>query len=169
MTSFAAPSDLLVRYDARTLGDLVADDGVRVPESALATNAKLTALLSTATGEIKSAVLRSDRYKVADLEALTGESLQYLVDLTCRIAFWRLWQRKPYADDQNRMEAKKSCDEALELLQSGARIFDVQTVREAGTPYVETVTRTEIADNWHLVADQCRGRFFPARRSYANR
>lgn len=169
MTAFATPADMLIRYDARTLGDLCSDSGVRLQESELTANAKLIALLSSATGQIKSAVLRGERYKVEDLEALTGESLAYLVDLTCRIAFWLLWQRKPYADDQQRLEAKKAYDESLELLQNGSHVFEITSAMDAGTPHVETVTRTEIANNWNLVADRCRGRFFPARRTYANR
>jgi hypothetical protein len=169
MAAFATTADMLLRYDARTLGDLCSDVGTRIPEALLVSDPKLVALLDTATGQIKAAVLRGDRYKTVDLESLTGESREYLVDMTCRIAFWLLWQRKPYSDDQNRMEAKKGADEALELLRTGAHVFDVDTAIEAGKPYVETVTRTEIANNWNLVADRCRGRFFPARRTYANR
>lgn len=168
MTAYATPADLIVRYDVRTLGDLCSDDGNRVPQALLATNTKLEALLSTASGQINAAVMRGDRYTAADLASLSGESQQYLVDLTCRIAFWLLWQRRPYSDDQNRMEAKKSADEALELLRTGAQVFEIDTVIEAGKPKVDTVSRTEITNNWNLVADRCRGRFFPVRRSYAN-
>lgn len=169
MTAFATPADMLVRYDVRTLGDLCSDGRGRIQEAELASNSILTALLNEATGQVKAAVLRGDRYKVEDLDALTGESKAYLSGLTCRIAFWLLWQRKPYTDEQQRLEAKKGSDESLELLQNGSHVFEIDTAIDAGVPYVETVTRTDISNNWALVADQCRPRFFPARRSYANR
>lgn len=169
MAAFATPADLLLRYDVRTLGDICSDDGIRVSETNLLTDQKVTTALDSATGQIMAAVLRGERYTAADLATMTSESRDYLKDLTCRIAFWLLWQRKPYPDDQNRMEAKKNADEALELLRTGQHIFDIAETIEAGKPDVETVTRTEIADYWNLFVDRARGRYYPSRRSYADR
>lgn len=169
MAAFATPTDFLNRYDVRTVGDICSDDGTRVTESALATNDKLTTALNTATGQILAAVLQGERYTAADLAAMTGESAAYLTDLTCRIAFWLLWQRKPYTDDQQRMEAKERADQALELLRTGAHVFDITANKEAGRANIDTVTRTEIQDNWELFVDKARGHFYPARRTYARR
>lgn len=170
MTSFADSDDMVARYDVRTLGDLCSDtDGVRITKDGLVTNPKMTAALSTATGRVIATALRAKRYSRADLEGLTGESQQYLIDIVCRIAFYALWQRKPYSEDQQRVEAKKAYDDALEEVGSGHAIFDVEAVKSAGIPKVETVTRTEIQSDWALVVDQARGRFYPRRRSYRNR
>src|SRR3990167_6702051 len=119
MTAFATPADMIARYDVNTLGDICSDDGIPVTTAKLITNTKLTTALNTATGRIKAATLRAARYTVDDLDDLTGESKAYLSDLTCRIAFWYLWQRKPYADDQQRSEIKAQADEALGVLRSG--------------------------------------------------
>jgi phage gp36-like protein len=169
MTAFATAADMIARYDARTLGDLVTDDGNQVAENALAANPKMTAALATATGQIKAAVLRAERYTTAELEALTGESQQYLKDLTCQIAFWCLWRRRPYIDDQQRNEVKASADEALELLRTGAHVFDIDRQKDAGTPKVETITRAEVENDWSLFVDQARGNFYPRRRTYKQR
>jgi hypothetical protein len=169
MAAFAAPADLILRYDVRTLGDLCSDDGTRVTQANLATDQKVEMALDTATGQIMAAVLRGERYTAADLAALTSESADYLKDLTCRIAFWLLWQRKPYTDDKQRMEAKESSDKALEMLRTGQHIFDIAATIEATKPDVETVTRVEVADEWGLFVDRARGRFYPSRRTYRDR
>lgn len=169
MAALAISADMVKRYDARTLGDLCSDDGNQVSEQALVTNAKMTAALSTATGHFLAAVLRAERYTRNELEALTGDSKEYLKDLICQIAFWGLWRRKPYTDDQQRADAKAAADEALELMRTGAHVFDIDRQKDAGTPKVETVTRVEIENDWSLMVDQARGRFFPRRRTYKNR
>lgn len=160
---------MCARFDARTLGDVCADNGVQVTEAGLKTNKKMLAALNSATGRIVATVLRAKRYTREDLNGLTGESLDYLKDLTCRIAFWKLWQRKPYSEEQQRPDAKQDHDSALEELGSGHAIFEVASVIEAGIPRVETVTRTEIERDWALVVDQARGRFYPQRRTYRHR
>lgn len=169
MTSFATPSDMIARYDVRTLGDLSSDTGERTTEAHLATNTKLLTCLASASGRVIASTLRAKKYTIDDLNALTGESLSYLVDITCRVAFWLLWQRKPYVDNQQRMEAKKEYEETLQMLQTGAQIFDVEAVKDAGIPKVETITRTDIETNWSLFVDQARGHFYPRRRTYKNK
>lgn len=169
MTSFATPADMIARYDVRTLGDLCSDSGERISEAGLAANTKLLTCLSSASGRVIASTLRAKKYTVDDLNALTGESLAYLVDITCRVAFWLLWQRKPYVDTQQRMEAKKEYDETLEMLNKGDQIFDVESVKDAGIPQVETITRVEIESDWSLFVDQGRGHFYPRRRTYKNR
>lgn len=166
MTAFATAADMLNRYDVSTLGDICSDDGEPVSLAKLPTNPKLLTAINTATGRIKAAALRAARYSVEDLEDLTGESRDYLADLTCRIAFWYLWQRKPYADDQQRHEIKAQADEALELIRSGDECFEVAAVIEAGHPTIETVSAITIQNDWDLFVDDARGNYFPRRRSY---
>jgi len=170
MAAFADSDDMIARFDARTLGDICAnDDDVQVTPAGLAANKKMLAALNTATGKIISVCLRAKRYSRADLDALTGESLEFLIDITCRIAFWHLWKRKPYADDPVRKMAKEEYDEILADLSSGHAIFDVEAVKDAGVPHVETVTRVEVERDWNLFVDAARGSFYPQRRTYKHR
>lgn len=171
MAAFATAADMIARYDSRTLGDLVSDTGAAVAEGGLAADTKMIAALASATGELKAALQRGKRYTTAQLTALTGESQAYLVTLTCAIAFWYLWRRKPpysEADAQFRQNARAEFEEAIEKLVSGENIFDIDELVDASIPKVDTVSRIE-ATGWNLLADACRGRFFPRRRSYRNR
>ena len=171
MAAFATATDMIARYDSRTLGDLVADDGARVPEGALASDSKMTAALNSATGELKAALLQGERYTVTELESLTAESQAFLVDLTCRVAFWRLWSRKPYSQsfDGVRQVAKSEYTDALEMLRTGAHVFELDDQIQAGHPKVDTITRAEIREH-NLVVDIARnGRFYPRRRTYGDR
>jgi phage gp36-like protein len=170
MAGFANTDDMIQRYDSRTLGDLVTDDGTRVAEASLKNNDKLQTALDSATGQVLAAALRADRYTKADLLSLTGESREYLVDITCAIAFWNLWRRKPYTDLKDQQTAAQhDAKDALEMLRSGDHIFDVATVRSAGIPKIETVTKVQ-AEEWSLFLDIARaGHFYPVRRTFRNR
>lgn len=169
MAAYATADDMIARYDSRTLGELVTDDGQRAEEVELSTNAKMTTALSTATGHVNAACLRGNRYTVAELEALTGESAEYLNDIVCAQAFWILWRRRPYGDDALRKAAKEEADMALEQLRTGDMVFDVDAVKDAGIPQIDTIARVTIGSQWELVADKCRPSFYPRRRSYRNR
>jgi len=112
-----------------------------------------------------AATLRANMYTREDLEELTGESQAYLADLTCRVAFWKLWARKPWSDEYERVrdEAKRSHDEALELIRTGQRIFEVAKVQKAGHASAETMSAIHI-DRMNMFVDKARGRFYPMRR-----
>jgi phage gp36-like protein len=165
MASYADSDDMVARYDENTLKQLVRDDGVS--EVMLSTNVKMTTALSTATGKVRASLLRGKRYTTDDLDGLTGESLEFLKDIVCRIAFWVLWQRKPYtsAQDTMRQEAKEQADEFLNLLKTGQEIFEIDTHIAAGLPDASAVSATTVKTNWQLAVDRCRPRFYPARRS----
>lgn len=165
MAAFAASTDMVNRYDVRTLGQLCGD-GATIGEGALASDDKMTAALESATGQIIAAVLVGERYSRADLDGLSDESADYLVDLTCRVAFWKLWDRKPYTgrEDPNRTAAKKEALEALDMLRKGLHVFDVDGVKEAGRPDVDRISVAE-ASNFHLIVDRARGSFYPSRRT----
>lgn len=173
MAAFATAQNMIERYDARTLGDLCSDDGNKVAESALATNLKMTAMLSSATGKIVAACLRAQRYTRAELDTLAAagtDGSDHLIDVTCQICFWMLWRRKPYTDNQQRVEAQQAAEEYLEMLRNGDHVFDIERTQEAGTPKTDTVTRIEINDQWDMWVDRARsGHFYPARRSHKQR
>lgn len=158
---YATPADLLKRFDARTLGDLAADDGKRIVPSALLSDANVASALDDASGEIEAALLQGARYSALDLTNLTGNSKQYLARICCEIAFGLLWRRRPWADDQQRLEAIKRADEHLERLRKGERVFDIVAVEQAGLPDVTGVTLADL-QNLNLLRDRTR-HYYPAR------
>jgi phage gp36-like protein len=167
--AYADASDIIKRYDSRILGNLVADDGETVDEDDLSANAKLTAALAAASGQVNAAILVGERYAADDLTGLTGDSKEFLKTIVCEIAFGMLWRRKPYTDDNaGRKEAVERADEWLKRLRGGEWVFDIDVKKEAGRPTVETVTRVE-AQEQNLIVDQVRSHFFPRRRTYRNR
>lgn len=161
--SYASPSQMLERYDARTLGDIVSDVGGRVTSAALLTDTNLQAALDDASGEIESALYQARRYSAADLAALTGNSLKLLVRLTCQIAFGHLWERRPWSDDEQRERAIERADKALERLRKGEHVFDLDGPKDAGLPDVAQPTISSI-ESLSLTVDEARRGYYPARR-----
>ncbi len=74
MASYADHNDMIARYSAGLLGDLVSDDGARVPASSLSGNDKLMVALRTATGYIKAHLRQADRYTDAQLDGISDVS-----------------------------------------------------------------------------------------------
>lgn len=162
--SFAAPSDLLLRIDARFLGDLASDTDDPVLQKDFGTDTVLLAVLEDASGEVESAMAVNDLYSDTDLSGLAGNSLAKLKRMTCEIAISFLMQRRP---DYNPERAKAFHDrahEALEILRKGTNIFNLGNVREAGKPSIEAPTVRQIQD-LNLITDRARAaypsRIFP--------
>lgn len=164
MAAYASPADLIVRKDARTLGDLVSDSGVRVAAEDLEDDANIQAALDDASGIVDASLLQGKRYTVSDLEGLAGNSLAYLKRLVCDIAFWLLWERRPSygLDDPGREQAWERQRAALKSLRSGEEIFAVDQVPEAGLPDTASPTLASL-HRANLVTDRARGRLYPAR------
>jgi len=162
--ALASPQDMIDRYDVRTLGDLVSDS-TRTTEINLSSDEKMLTALESATGELIAACFKGKRYSFEDLNGLTESSGAYLRDLICRIAFWKLWQRKPWSDryEQARAAAEKSSNEALEMLRSGQQVFDVEATKDAGVIEATAVSLVEV-QRYNLIVDAARGRFYPPRR-----
>lgn len=171
MASYADGDDMIARYDSTVLGHLCADDGTPISEANLPANTKMTTALATATGRIDAALMAGDRYTAADLDGLTAESLAFLVDITCAVAFWLLWRRRPHTaqNDNQRKLSQEEAEQYLELLRTGVEVFTVSDNVAAGKPDIETISRVDLTDNWNLVVDRGRGKWLPARRSYRNR
>lgn len=166
MAAYATPAQMIDRYDVRTIGQLVSDSGIQVNHQDLLANAKVLAALVDASGEIEASVLQAKRYTTTDLAALTGNSANHLIRITCVIAFGFLWERRPYADDDDengRGKAEKRARNALEQLRKGQTIFDVEAVKEAGLPEVNEPSIQRIQQQ-NLAVDQARGHIYPRRR-----
>lgn len=165
---FASASDMLNRYDARTLGDMVSDNDDRVSSADLLSDAKLEAALNDATGRIVAALRQGQRYEVSDLSALTGESSYHLIRLTCDLAFAALWNRKPYHDNELGDQVQERAEKDLDRLRKGEHVFDVDAVTDAGLPIATGPTTVEV-NSLHLITDIARGKYYPRRRQPNNR
>lgn len=166
--SYATPAELLARYDARTLGQLVRDDGRQATESELTTSTRVQAALDDASGEIDAALLVGGRYRPSDLAKLKGNAKSMLVRLTCWIAMRHLWGRRPYLEDPAKDEAENQARKMLTALRKGELMFavDEDDALHASLPVmVRDTPETVRAQN--LTVDRARGNYFPLKR-FAN-
>lgn len=167
--AYADASDLISRFDARTLGDLVEDDGKRITPGELLSHERVAAALSAATGQLHSHVLRGNRYDETDLANLTGDDLAYVKDIVCMLAFMWLHRRRHWVKISDAMKTEMDMVRAaLEALGRGEQVFNVASVRDAGKPKVIAVSRVEVERDWNLRVDRCRGHVYPLRHSYRN-
>jgi phage gp36-like protein len=137
MTAFATAADMTKRYDVRLLGDLVSDGGVRVGHPDILVDVNLQTAIEDAAGEIMTALLTGRRYSEADLHALTGNSLQFLKRINCVLALDNLYGRRPWSDDQRRMQAIDKADAArndLDSLRTGKTVLNTEEAKDAGLP-----------------------------------
>lgn len=123
--AYASPSDMLARYDARTLGDLVSDDNEQITAVDLTTDAVLLAMLDDASGSIDSELSVGGRFKPADLAGLTGSELSHLKRITCDIAFAYLLRRRGGIDAEKHGANLKLAETHLERLRRGETIFRI--------------------------------------------
>lgn len=158
--AYATATDLLKRYDARVLGDLINDAGVRQTPTQMLTDANILAALSDATSTINSAVLLSDRYTVVELQLLTGDDAALLVRLCCDIAYCLLVQRR--GTDVKTLSQCQKCEETLNAIRDGLRVFNIQANKDAGLT-TRGFPSTQTFANLNLERDYA-GKFFPVRR-----
>ena len=173
MAAYATSSDLVARYNEQTIGGLASDQqGVRVPPANFATDPAIGAALKTASGKVKASIMQADRYTMDEIQGMSDpgsslydeESAEYLIDITCRVAFWLLWQRKPYSDghENQRRQYETDSQTALDMLRKGIEIFNLGNARGAGLP--EGVRSGDLPGStgppmyWSGVP---RGRFYP--------
>jgi phage gp36-like protein len=149
LTSYASVADLLALKDYRTIAQLCSDDGANpIPLADLPTNINLLTILSTASGELESAVLRSGIYQVTDLSGLSGVSLAYLKKIVCDIAMKLLYSRRPGpAPSETCINDYNSAMDALNNLANGVRIFSFQQTQEAGLPQVYQMQTYDYINN----------------------
>lgn len=132
---------MIVRFDVRTLGDLLSDTNTRLTAAQVQASTVLETLLLEASGEVETACIAGQRYLPEDLDALEGASLQKLKGIVCGFAFSLLMDRRPNII----AEAPKRVKDALVLLEQlrgGERIFSLAGAAEAGYT-VERVRETQ--------------------------
>lgn len=133
---YLTPGDFLLRKDVSAVAALVVDAqdvGSTPPSaSALATDPTVAAALASASGEVEAAATKGGKYLPSDLQALTGNSLEYLKSLVAAIAFERLREKRgsefPPLPDYDRAQ------KALESIEDGKAVFAFAEVEQAGLP-----------------------------------
>lgn len=162
--SYAAPQDLINRFDARTVGDLVNDAGQRQTPTQLVgppVNTVLQAALDDAAGLINAACQVGERYTQAELAALTGTDQAILFRLNCDIAFTYLCQRRGVTPPGYKEAYDRSTD-LLERLKQGELIFNVLSDVGTGVASCEFPDQA-VYNSLNILRDQA-WRLFPLRR-----
>lgn len=135
---YATPSQALTYLDARAVGDLVNDTGVRVFPSDLLTNPVFLAALSTAAGQINAAALVGERYTILELQSLTGDDAAYLQMINSWLALGVLCARRG-RDAKEHVEYVNALT-ILDQLREGSAIFNVAADVSAGIPQTNFVS-----------------------------
>lgn len=153
--------DVVARYDARRVCDLVGDAGVRADPATVAANDNLLTIVDDAIDMLLSAVRVASRYSTADLEvdpppAVGGTGKPLVKRIVADLTFGLLTARRGYsADEQGKLSPRYF--EALQLLEQirrGDRIFDVDAAAAAGLP--GTVNIDDAVGRPNFIADHCR-------------
>lgn len=158
--AYASSSDLAARFDERTIKDLASDTGAPVTD--ISTSGRVTAALDDASGRVDSAMLVGGMYSTDQLAALTGNSLAMLKRITCELAMVYLVEARPgrYASDQLEKQ-KETCEDFLDRLRKGERLFNVQAAIDAGKPTIDGPTTVDYT-RLQLIPDRTNN-FYPAR------
>ena len=125
VTSYATGQDMLARYDARLIGDLVQDEGIQVTSDALPLHVNLIAALEDAYGMIVSTLVVGDRYTLDQIDPvkLAPSGLSYLKRLNCDMALLYIKRRRGKFDAKGDAELQKNVDGMLKALKDGAGVL----------------------------------------------
>lgn len=150
MASFATPTDMMNRYDANRLGQLVKDDGTQATTVALLTDPVLLTMLDDATQFLRSAFIAGNRYSDADLTAfMASTSAGLLIRLCCDLSYGLLFTRRGYseAETQNASPRYKTAMEMIAGIRDGQAILDLANIHGSA----EVSARTIYSKNVSLV------------------
>ncbi len=162
MPSYATPSDLADRFDARTLRDLASDTGEAVAD--VTSDPHLLVALADASGRVDAAVLVGGIYTTTQLGDLTGNSLALLKRMVCELAMAYMLSRRPERYGAESLSAiHKLAEEYLDRLRTGGRLFDVDEAIAAGRPTVDGPVVTDY-ERLNMIPDRTK-RFYPHRGS----
>jgi len=116
---YATGSEMLERYDARLLGDLVSDNGVAVSAGALPGHPNLVAVLNDASAAIDAAVFVGNRYTPSQMSNLSASAAAFVRRLTCDLALIYIKRRRGRFDSDKDAALLKEVNASLDALRSG--------------------------------------------------
>lgn len=157
---YAQGTDLLQRYDARIIGDLVGDAGTR--NLAPATDQNVITALTDAASQILSSCYYGQRYTAKELAGLAGADRGLLYRLNCDLAFLYLANRRAaFQDSAFYKDAYERSKSLLDALRNGELVFGVAGDMAVGVPSNQFPSSQTIA-SVNLLRDRA-FRFFPLR------
>lgn len=169
MAVLATPEDLIARRDERTVGQILVDDeDVVLTHDEILEHPKLLTLLSASAGKVRAALLCGERYKPEQLESLTGDDREFLVDIICMLVMARLWERRPGLHDEQIKNLNGQAELYLEQLRQGKNLFNLSTHRVVANPTIGGPTVVDLV-NTNTISTQCMGRHFPSQDQFLPR
>ena len=138
-SSYATPSDLMLRYDSNLLGMLVNDNSQKIAPSAILNDPATQAALDDATGIINSALYVAYKYTATQMANLTHNSSSLLKRLCCDIAIVILCNRRGY-DYTDKYEILQMSLDIVQKLRYGERVLDFAPNESAGNAAVASVS-----------------------------
>ena len=153
--NLAQPSDMLVRFDTRLVGDLVWDTNERASSEQLAQNAVVQEHLDQAAGNVYAALYVAYKYTAAELANITPTTASMLRGIVCDLAIVTLCQRRgrSYADKFPMVESSLFM---LQALRNGERVLDLAAQEQAGLAAATvpslcyTTRRMFVINNYHI-------------------
>jgi hypothetical protein len=145
--AYCTPQQMVHRYDARTIGQYLSDDGIKLTVDEVLASPILSELLQEASGELETALLRGGRYTPADLGNLTGNGLEMLAGMVAGYAMFLIWDRRPgrFSDHQLPLRAQIAVDKFQDLA-TGHRILPFQEAADAGRIHHEVEAARKVFD-----------------------
>lgn len=145
--AYCTPEQMVTRYDTRTIGQYLSDDGVKLTADQVQASPILRSLLQEASGELEAALLRGGRYTAQDLGNLTNNGLEMLAGLVAGYAMFLIWDRRPgrFVDHQLPLRAQIAVDK-LDKLATGERILPFQEAADAGRIHHEVEAAQRVYD-----------------------
>ncbi len=155
--TYITPDELARAYDSRPVGELSSDDGtVGVINPS---NEILMTAIERASADVESAVLKSRRYTIEDLQALQANDDWTLKGIVADLAVAHLYQRRGTAMPDAWQRAADRAEAQLEALRTGREIFTDDAAAAAGEPRPRTFTSTA-RSNLGIISDTP---YFPGR------
>lgn len=142
-SAYATATDMIARYDVRTLGDLLSDnENVRLTSAQVLASTTLATLLSEASGEVEGVAFARRVYEPDDFAALTDNGLAKLAGVICAVCLQKCMARRPSRVKELPQQMVLALAD-LERLRLGDHIFAFSETADAGAEVI-TVTNDQM-------------------------
>ena len=151
----AAPADLILRFDANLLGQLVNDENTQLTPTQLLSDPVTQAHLDDAAGMVLAALYTAYKYTPTELSQVTPTSASLLKRLCCDLAIVMICQRRGY-DYSDKFPMLGISLTMIQQLRNGERVLDLASNEEAGLVAATRVGSVQqmraglVTANWHL-------------------
>lgn len=162
--AYATPLDVRLRYDIRSVGDLVRDDNTQATVPEIDVDAVIAEFLKDASGRVEAAALVGRLYSSTDLDTIAAgrtNSGALLRRIVCDLVAEELRRRRMIAGDEPLPGYAEAID-YLNQLRIGAVIFAFAEVGAAGLAVSSPYTDFDL-DRLNLVSS--RTRFYGVRQN----